>query len=65
MSDEPQSSNWDRASDSGSEAEVIGTIHTSDEPWFDVDQHYVVREPALEEALVEFEDENPATLVLP
>jgi hypothetical protein len=43
-------------SDSGSEAEIVGTIHTSDAPWFNVDEHYVVRETAMEEALDEFKE---------
>ncbi len=34
------SSSWDE-SDSDFEAEIVGTIHKSDAPWFNVDERYV------------------------
>ncbi len=43
-------SSWDE-SDSESEAEVVGTIHTSDAPWFNVDERYVVHATAMHKAL--------------
>ena len=45
-------SSWDSEPD----AEVVGTIHTSDEPWFNVDDLYVVHERAMDEALKKFEE---------
>jgi hypothetical protein len=50
-------SSWDE-SDSESEAEIVGTIHTSDAPWslFNVQQRYVVRPKAMEKALENFEE---------
>ncbi len=49
----PVDTTW---SDSDSEAEVLGTIHRSDQPWFNVQENNVLHEPALDEALDEFED---------
>ena len=31
----PVATTWDETSDSGSDAEVVGTIHPSDQPWFE------------------------------
>ncbi len=42
-------SSWDE-SDSESEAEIVGTIHTSDAPWFNVAGLDVVRSKAMEKA---------------
>ena len=52
----PVATTWDDTSDSGSDAEVVGMIHPSDQPWFDVHECKVVRELALDEVLDEFED---------
>ena len=52
----PVATTWDETSDSGSDAEVVGTIHPSDQPWFEALECKVVRELALYEALDEFED---------
>jgi hypothetical protein len=52
----PVATTWDETSDSESEAEIIGTIHRSDQPWFDAHECKVVRELALDELLDEFED---------
>ena len=52
----PVATTWDDTSDSGSDAEVVGTIHPSDQPWFEALECKVVRELALDEALDEFED---------
>jgi hypothetical protein len=48
-------SSWDE-SDSESESKVVGTIHTSDAPWFNVEELYVVRSIAMDEALENFEE---------
>ena len=48
-------SSWDQP-DSKTEVEVVGTIHRSDAPWFNVAELHVVRSEAMEKALENFED---------
>ena len=43
--------------DSDSEPELVGKIFTSDAPWFNVVDRYVVHEKAMDEALNKFEEE--------
>ncbi len=48
-------SSWDEP-DSETEVEVVGTIHRSDAPWFNVAELHVVRWEAMEKALENFEE---------
>ena len=43
--------------DSDSEPELVGKIFTSDAPWFNVVDRYVVHEKAMDEAFNKFEEE--------
>ena len=47
----------DSGSEPESEAEIVATIHTGERPWFDVVQHPVVSETALDEALDELQED--------
>ena len=48
-------SSWDDSSDS--EPELVGTINTGQEPWFNIMDHRVLRESELDEAIEKFEEE--------
>jgi hypothetical protein len=47
-------SGWE---DSDSEPEIVATTHSGERPWFDVVQHPVVSETALDEALDELQED--------
>jgi hypothetical protein len=54
-------SSWDEP-DSETEVEVVGTIHRSDAPWFNVAELHVLRSEAMENSLDNLEDLKHSTL---